>query len=141
MKYYILDKIFKCSCSVPTFESLGQATGLGQKYSAIRFQTAKLSELSVEHLGLSLGLSAHLGSYRVRRLGKTTEQASPPVPSLYLPCPGRNLARSGTGLPAAGGPPFRKECQAMSRRGWETVSIAMVKEGRKQGKVEFIHVP
>lgn len=71
MKYYSLDKIFKYSCSVPTFESLGQATGLGQKYIAIRFQTAKLSEPSGEHLGLSLGLSAHLGSYRVRRLGKT----------------------------------------------------------------------
>ncbi|EDL17032.1 mCG147576 [Mus musculus] len=36
MKYYILDKIFKYSRSVTTFESLGQANGLGQKYSAIK---------------------------------------------------------------------------------------------------------
>lgn len=74
MKYYILDKIFKYSCSVPAFESLGQATGLGQKYTTVRLQTAKLSEPSGEHLGLSLGLSAHLGSYStVRRLGKTEQ--------------------------------------------------------------------
>jgi hypothetical protein len=36
MKYYVLDKIFKYSRSVTTFESLGQANGLGQKYSAIK---------------------------------------------------------------------------------------------------------